>query len=159
MTKKRSIFAKLHVATLFVVSAVVLFSAATASAQTGPFSFFAVAPCRVVDTRNPVSTNGGPVMGQGGQRNFAIRNNCGVPAGAAAVSLNVTVAGATTGSFLTIWPAGTTRPVVSTINFTQNDPSLANGAIVGLGAGSPDLSVFNSGGSVHVIIDITGFFQ
>jgi serine protease len=148
---------KLHV--LLAVSAVLLFGAATASAQTGPFSFFAVAPCRVVDTRNPVSTNGGPVMGQGVTRTFAIRNNCGVPAGAAAVSLNVTVANATTGSFLTIWPAGITRPVVSTINFTQNDPSLANGAIVALGAGSPDLSVFNSGGSVHVIIDITGFFQ
>src|SRR4051794_32842128 len=157
MTRKLMISIKFHV--LFAVSAVLLFSAATASAQTGPFSFFAVAPCRVVDTRNPVATNGGPILGQGTQRNFAIRNNCGVPAGAAAVSLNVTVANATTGSFLTIWPAGITRPVVSTINFTQNDPSLANGAIVGLGAGSPDLSVFNSGGSVHVIIDITGYFQ
>ncbi len=154
MTRKLIISAK-----LFVVTAVLLFGAASASAQTGPFSFFAVAPCRVVDTRNPVSTNGGPIMGQGVTRTFAIRNNCGVPAGAAAVSLNVTVANATTGSFLTIWPAGITRPVVSTINFTQNDPSLANGAIVALGAGSPDLSVFNSGGSVHVIIDITGFFQ
>ena len=157
MTKKLIVSAKLHV--LFVVTAVVLFGAATASAQTGPFSFFAVTPCRVVDTRNPVSTNGGPILGPGVQRNFAIRNNCGVPAGAAAVSLNITVANATTASFLTIWPAGITRPVVSTINFTQNDPSLANGAIVGLGSGSPDLSVFNSDGSVHVIIDITGFFQ
>ena len=110
------ISAKLHLPALFVVFAVVLFGAATASAQTGPFSFFAVAPCRVVDTRNPVSTNGGPVLGIGTQRNFAIRNNCGVPAGAAAVSLNVTIAGATRASFLTIWPAGTTRPVVSTIN-------------------------------------------
>jgi hypothetical protein len=153
------ISAKLHVPALFVVFATLLFGATTASAQSGPFSFFAVAPCRVVDTRNPVSTNGGPVMGQGGQRDFAIRNNCGVPANAAAVSLNVTVANATTASFLTIWPTGITRPVVSTINFTQNDPSLANGAIVALGSGSPDLSVFNSGGTVHVIIDITGYFK
>jgi len=152
------ISAKLRLPALFIVSAALLFGATTASAQTG-LSFFAVAPCRVVDTRNPVSTNGGPIVGQGGQRNFAIHNNCGVPNTAAAVSLNVTVANATTASFLTIWPAGTTRPVVSTINFTQNDPSLANGAIVGLSAGSPDLSVFNSSGSVHVIIDITGFFQ
>jgi hypothetical protein len=159
MTKKLIISAKLHVPVLLIVSAVVLFGAATASAQTGPFSFFAITPCRVVDTRNPDSTNGGPKLGVSVQRNFAVRNNCGVPAGAAAVSLNVTVANATTASFLTIWPAGSSRPNVSTINFTQNDPSLANGAIVGLGAGSPDLSVFNSDGQVHVIIDITGFFQ
>jgi len=158
MTKNMMTSARLPL--LFIVTAVVLFGAATASAQTGPFSFFAVAPCRVVDTRNPNSTNGGPIVGQGVTRTFAVRNNCGVPNTAAAVSLNVTIVNATTGSFLTIWPAGTTRPVVSTINFTQNDPSLANGAIVGLGAaGSPDLSVFNSGGNVHVIIDITGFFQ
>jgi len=159
MTRKLMISAKLNVPAL-VVFATLLFGATTASAQSGPFSFFAVAPCRVVDTRNPVSTNGGPIVGQGGTRTFAIRNNCGVPADAAAVSLNVTVANATTASFLTIWPAGTTKPVVSTINFTQNDPSLANGAIVALGAaGSPDLSVFNSGGNVHVIIDITGYFK
>jgi hypothetical protein len=159
MTRKTMISSKLNVAALFVF-ATLLFGATTASAQTGPFSFFAVAPCRVVDTRNPVSTNGGPIMGQSGQRTFAIRNACGVPADAAAVSLNVTVANATTASFLTIWPAGTTRPVVSTINFTQNDPSLANGAIVALGAaGSPDLSVFNSSGNVHVILDITGYFK
>jgi hypothetical protein len=160
MTRKLMISVKLHVPALLVVFATLLFGAATASAQSGPFSFFAVAPCRVVDTRNPVSTNGGPIMGQGGQRNFAMRNICGVPADAAAVSLNVTVAGATTASFLTMWPAGTARPLVSTINFTQNDPSLANGAIVALGpAGSPDLSVFNSDGNVHVIIDITGYFK
>src|SRR3954468_13222455 len=151
MTRKLMMSAKLHV--LFIVSAVVLFSAATASAQTGPFSFFAVAPCRAVDTR------GGPALGTSVQRNFAIRNVCGVPNTAAAVSLNVTIVNATTASFLTIWPTGSARPNVSTINFTQNDPSLANGAIVALGAGSPDLAVFNSDGSVHVIIDITGYFQ
>lgn len=159
MTRKNMISVKLHVPALFVVFATLLFGVSTASAQSGPFSFFAVAPCRVVDTRNPVSPNGGPVMGQGVQRDFLIRNNCGVPANAAAVSLNVTVANATTASFLTLWPTGIARPLVSTINFTQNDPSLANGAIVALGSGSPDLSVFNSGGSVHVIIDITGYFK
>ena len=152
------ISAKLNVPALFVF-ATLLFGATTASAQTG-LSFFAVNPCRVVDTRNPVATNGGPVMTQGGQRNFAIRNNCGVPADAAAVSLNVTIVNATTSSFLTLWPAGTTRPTVSTINFSQTDPSLANGAIVALGpAGSPDLSVFNCCGNVHVILDITGYFK
>ena len=75
------------------------------------------------------------------------------------MSLNVTITGATTASFLTLWPSGGARPVVSTINFTQSDPALANGAIVGLSTSAADLSVFNSDGNVHVILDVTGYFQ
>ena len=142
---------------LFMIAG--MLSAVSAAAQTGPYQFFAVAPCRVVDTRNPTSTNGGPILGTGTQRNFAIRGSCGVPTTAKAVSLNVTVTAATTTSFLTLWPSGGTRPVVSTINFTQNDAALANGAIVGLSTSSTDLSVFNSSGNVHVILDVTGYFQ
>jgi hypothetical protein len=55
--------------------------------------------------------------------------------------------------------SGATRPGVSTINFTQNDPALANGAIVGVSTNASDLSVYNSGGNVHVILDVTGYFQ
>ncbi len=151
--------------TKYTLSKLVLFtlagllSAVSAAAQSGPFQFFAVPPCRVVDTRNPNSTNGGPIFNAGTQRNFAVRGNCAVPTSAKAVSLNVTITGATTASFLTLWPSGGARPVVSTINFTQNDPALANGAIVGLSTSAADLSVFNSDGNVHVILDVTGYFQ
>ena len=144
---------------LFLLTIAGLLGAVSAAAQTGPYQFFAVAPCRVVDTRNPTSTNGGPIFDTGTQRNFAIRGNCGVPSTAKAVSLNVTITAATQPSFLTLWPSGGTRPVVSTINFTQNDAALANGAIVGLSTSPTDLSVFNSQGNVHVILDVTGYFQ
>jgi hypothetical protein len=49
--------------------------------------------------------------------------------------------------------------VVSTINFTSSDPALANGAIVGVSTATTDLSVYNNFGSVHVILDVTGYFQ
>jgi hypothetical protein len=133
--------------------------AASAAAQTGPYQFFAVAPCRIVDTRNPNATNGGPIMGTNSQRDFAVRGNCGIPTTAKAVSLNVTITGATQSSFLTLWPSGGTRPVVSTINFNSSDPALANGAIVGVSATATDLSVYNNFGNVHVILDVTGYFQ
>jgi len=136
-----------------------LMGAVSAAAQTGPYQFFAVPPCRIVDTRNPNSTNGGPIMGNNSQRDFIVRGICGVPTSAKAVSLNVTITAATQPSFLTLWPSGGTRPVVSTINFTPNDPALANGAIVGLSTNTNDLSVFNSSGNVHVILDVTGYFQ
>jgi serine protease len=133
--------------------------ALSAAAQTGPYQFFAVAPCRIVDTRNPNSTNGGPIMSTNSQRDFIVRGNCGIPTTAKAVSLNVTITGATQSSFLTLWPSGGTRPVVSTINFAQTDPALANGAIVGVSTNAADLSVYNNFGNVHVILDVTGYFQ
>jgi hypothetical protein len=136
-----------------------LLGAVSATAQTGPFQFFAVPPCRIVDTRNPNSTNGGPIFTTNVQRDFTVRGLCGVPTSAKAVSLNVTVVSPTTVSFLTLWPSGGARPVVSTINFSQTDPALANGAIVGLSTAATDLSVYNNFGNVHVILDVTGYFQ
>jgi hypothetical protein len=142
-----------------LLTIVTVLGAVSATAQTGPYQFFAVPPCRIVDTRNPNSTNGGPIMGTNSQRDFTVRGNCGIPSTAKAVSLNVTITGATQPSFLTIWPSGGARPVVSTINFSQNDPALANGAIVGVSTTATDLSVYNNFGNVHVILDVTGYFQ
>jgi serine protease len=143
-----------------VVGAGVLLSLITtaAYAQSGPYSFYSLTPCRVVDTRNAPGTNGGPNLGTT-RRDFAVKGNCGVPTTAKAVSLNIAVTGASTSSWLTVWPAGQAMPNTAAINFSQNDWALSNGAIVGLAAGSPDLSVQNANGTVAVIIDVTGYFQ
>jgi hypothetical protein len=124
----------------------------------GPYQFYALTPCRVADTRSPNGLNGGPALTTA-KRDFAIQGRCGVPTGAKAVALNVTIANASTSSWLTVWPANVAEPFVSTINFTPSDSALANGAIVGLGPSSPDLSIRNAIGSVHVIIDVSGYFQ
>lgn len=129
------------------------------TAQNGPFQYYSVTPCRLVDTRNPNSTNGGPIFNSNMTRDFIVRGLCGIPTTARAVSLNVAVTGATAGGWLTLWPSGQTRPNVSAINFTASDPSLANGAIVALSTNAQDLSVYNNFGNVHVILDVTGYFQ
>jgi hypothetical protein len=114
----------------------------------------------VVDTRNANSTNGGPIVASGATRSFAIRGTCGVPTSAKAVSLNLAVTGMTASGYVTLWPSGQTQPVVSSINFSATDPALANGAIVGLSANAQDLSAFNGcNSSIHMIIDVTGYFQ
>jgi hypothetical protein len=146
---------------LFRTAAVACFllgMAAEASAQTGPYQFYALTPCRVVDTRGATGVNGGPILGTT-RRDFQIRGFCGVPTTAKAVSINVTVTNASTFSWLTIWPAGQAPPPVSTINFDASVSALANGAIVGLSTATRDLSVTNANGTVHVIIDVTGYFQ
>ncbi len=143
---------------LFAAVVVCGVTTSAAHAQTA-LSYFALTPCRVVDTRNPTGVDGGPALGDHGQRDFAMRGNCGIPTTAKAITLNVTITQATTVSFLTLWPSGQTRPVVSTINFTASDPALANGATVGLSTNAQDLSVYNSNGTVHVILDVTGYYQ
>ena len=143
------------IAVFAVVVAVLLPS--SAKAQTG-FSFFPLSPCRVVDTRNPAGTNGGPAMTTAA-RDFQIRGNCGVPTSAKAVAINVTVVNASAFSWLTVWPSGTAMPFVSTLNYDQNSGAVANGAIVGVSTNTQDLSVANANGICNVIIDVTGYYQ
>jgi hypothetical protein len=131
----------------------------------GPFQYHPVTPCRVVDTRP-----GGPqaqagIMTSLQDRTFQVQGfgTCGVPNGAKAVSLNVTAVSPTAQGFLTLYPNGIANPGVSTINFVAGD-IVANGAIVPLGTAglvpNADLRVFaGTGGTVHVIIDVSGYFQ
>lgn len=145
--------------TLLALFVSAVFLADHASAQSGPYQYYPLTPCRIVDTRNANSTNGGPAFSSATTRNFSIRGFCGVPTSAKAVSLNVIITQSSTGGWLTAWPSGQPRPVVSMINFQASDPSLANGTIVGLSTNAQDLSVYNDFGSVHVILDVTGYFQ
>jgi hypothetical protein len=134
-------------------------AATTARAQSGPYQYYSLTPCRVVDTRNANGVNGGPPVGAA-RRDFAIKGNCGVPGTAKAVTINIAVTGISAqASYLTVWPAGTAMPNTAAINFSSSDWALSNGAIVGLGASSPDLSVVNAVGATQVIIDVTGYFQ
>ena len=153
--KTRNSLQPFVIAAFAVVVAVLLPS--SAKAQTG-FSFFPLTPCRVVDTRNPAGTNGGPAMTTT-TRDFQIRGNCGIPLTAKAVAINVTAVNASTNSWLTIWPSGTAKPFVSTLNFDQNSGAVANGAIVGVSTNSQDLSVANANGTCNLIIDVTGYYQ
>src|SRR3977135_1307212 len=152
--KTISAFSRLvFAASLFTI----VFVAFAPSAQ-AQYSYFALNPCRVVDTRNPNGVNGGPILATG-QRNFTVRGVCGVPTTAKAVTLNVAITGASFAGYLTLWPSGQSQPNTATINFTPSDPALSNGAIVGLSTNAQDLAVFNAAGTVHVIIDVTGYFQ
>ncbi len=141
-----------------IVLAATMAFAGAALAQTGPYTFNTVAPCRVVDTRNG-GTNGGPALGQQETRNFQIRGLCGIPLTAKAVSFNLTAVTPSAQSHLILWPSGTTKPGVSAVNFSPADFATANGGIAGLSTSTQDLSVFNGFGTVHVVIDVNGYYQ
>ncbi|HSS45246.1 MAG TPA: hypothetical protein VLO07_07890, partial [Thermoanaerobaculia bacterium] len=125
----------------------------------GPFSFFTLPPCRVVDTRNAAGAYGGPALVAGADRSFILIGQCGIPATATAVSLNVTVVQPTTGGFLTLYPGGTTLPLASTINYRSGQVR-ANNAVVPLGAAGDILvRCGQGGGTAHLVIDVNGYFQ
>ena len=124
-----------------------------------PIEFVPVTPCRIVDTRNPDGTFGGPAIGNNSSRSFPLSlsgNPCGIPSTAVAYSLNVTVVPETTLGYLTIWPSGEGQPVVSTMN-SPDGRIKANAAIVPAGTPSGSVSVYVTN-TTNVILDIDGYF-
>jgi hypothetical protein len=80
-------------------------------------SFYTVTPCRVLDTRDADGALGGPALQPGAQRTFPLAGpKCAIPATATAVSINITVTGATTPGNVRLFPPGVAVPLVSTIN-------------------------------------------
>lgn len=142
------------------VLAVLLLVAAPAMAA-GPFRFYPLTPCRLIDTR----TTNAPIMNSGDTRSFKIRSSCGVPTDATAAALNVTIFTPTAKGHIRVFPSDIAMPYASTLNFAGGENAVANGAIVPLAvntAGSTDLSVYLfmvSSGTGHLIVDVTGYFK
>ena len=127
-----------------------------APGSAGALSFYPVSPCRVVDTRGANGALGGPILAAQQGRSFPIPSSgCGIPATAAAYSMNVTVVPSGALSFLTTWPTGSGQPLVSTLN-SFDGSVVANAAIVPAGTGGA-VSVFVTN-QTHVILDINGYF-
>ncbi len=124
--------------------------------QSTALRFLPLAPCRVMDTRGANGNFGGPRMTAGSTRTVPIpQSGCNVPAGALAYSVNVTVVPPGPLTYLTIWPAGQTQPVVSTLN-SFDGRVVANAAIVPAGTnGAVNVFVSNA---TDVILDINGVF-
>ena len=124
------------------------------------YAFFPLTPCRVVDTRNANNALGGPALQNGQQRDFPVlqATACNIPSSAQAYSFNVTALpqrGQPLG-YVTTWPAGSSRPVVSTLN-APTGTNTANAAIVPAGTGG-DIMAYASGNNTDLIIDINGYF-
>lgn len=127
-------------------------------AAAGSVQFYTVAPCRVMDTRAGEGKSGPfgpPVLSAGTQRDVPVpQGGCGVPATARAYSVNITVVPRGPLAFLSAWPAGLPRPLVSTLNSFQGKV-VANAALVPAGTNGA-ISVFVPDAS-DVIIDVNGY--
>lgn len=125
-----------------------------------PLPLTAVNPCRIVDTRGANGPFGGPALVANMTRTFNLPSGpcAGIPAGAEAYSLNITIIGTSglTGGFLTAWPAGSAQPTVSTLNFNATEV-VANAAVVPAGTSGAINVLVNIPG--HLLIDINGYYD
>jgi hypothetical protein len=120
-------------------------------------AFYPITPCRISDTRNVVGPLGGPSLVGGQSRTIPVLSatGCAIPTSARAYSLNFTVVPSGPLSFLSTWPTGQVRPLVSTLNIPTGTIT-ANAAMVPAGnGGSIDVYVTDN---AHLVIDINGYF-
>ncbi len=135
--------------------------------------YHALSPYRICDTRasDPSKLSGsdaqclGKTLSQGGTLAVQVSgtnptgySSGGVPStGISAVVLNVTVTDTTTSGFLTVWPAGLTRPTASNLNWSPGQ-TIPNRVIVALGT-SGGINLYNLIGSSDVVVDVAGYFS
>jgi hypothetical protein len=125
--------------------------------------FYTLSPCRVFDTRNAVGQTTGMPLTCGTSYSFTVADDgigsdCGVPTGAKAVSLNVTVTGAVANGNVRVFAAGGPAPTTSSLNYIPG-VNRANNAVAPLNASGQMAVLCFPTGSAHVIVDVNGYFK
>ena len=116
----------------------------------GTNRFGSIAPQRVYDSRQPGFT----ALTRFSVREVRIPTSV-IPANSTAAVVNLTAANAVQPGYMTAFPCGQPVPNASNVNFKQSE-ARAVGAIVGLGLGNTLCVVADT--TVHVIVDVTGFY-
>ena len=115
-------------------------------------SLYPTVPCRVIDTRG--IGNGQPFSGTLSPPVNVPNSPCGIPASARGYVFNATVIPSPTLGYLTLWPDGEGRPVVSTLN-APDGWITSNMAIVPNLNGAIDAY---AQGTTQLILDISSYF-
>jgi len=115
----------------------------------GDVGFVAMFPARLKDTRQSTRVAAGgtvsvPVAG------------VAMPSDAVGAVFNITVVDAAGGGYVTAYACDSPPPLASNLNYVKGQ-TVANLAMLGLGHGG-SLCLFSLE-SVHVLVDITGYFQ
>ena len=115
----------------------------------------AVTPNRLLDTRTGTGARRGVVAG-GTEIGLMVAGIGGVASNAKSVILNVTAADATADTFVTVYPSGVKRPNSSSLNVMAGD-TIANLVVAKVGANG-SVRLYNHGGAVNLVADVTGYF-
>ena len=126
------------------------------SGGTSGTRFNPLKPTRVLDTRSGVGSPVQPVASSTPIR-VHLAGVDGIPVGAQAVVLNVTVTNPTVEGFLTVYPSDAGPPLASNLNFLAGQ-TVPNLVVVKL---SPDgwATFSNAAGTTDVVADVAGWFS
>lgn len=115
--------------------------------------YVAMAPCRVLDTRNA-----GGSLGNGTARNVQITglSGCSVPVAATAVEASASAVEPAALGFARLWPKGAPAPTATFVNFSKAQGTTNTGA-VSIGDDG-QVSLRNFGGPAHYTLDVQGYF-
>ena len=120
-------------------------------------TYVPLTPARILDTRT-----GSGLAGQftsDAPRSFAVRGRGGVPAGAVAVTGNLTVVGPTSGGYLYVGPVAASTPPSSSLNVLKGDTRAASVTVKLDGSGRLGIIWKGSAGAkANVLFDVTGYF-
>ncbi|MEM9041531.1 MAG: hypothetical protein AAGD33_16685, partial [Actinomycetota bacterium] len=121
----------------------------------------ALAPQRIAESRRGLSTDDGQQAGfgrvdAGSVTEVRVAGRGGVPSGAVAVAVNVTVVRPALAGFVTLFPCDEAQPLASSLNFGPGDVR-PNSSIVALSAGG-SLCVYSSA-ATDLIVDVTASFD
>jgi hypothetical protein len=130
------------------------------ASSTGALNFYTLSPCRLLDTRNAFGPLGGPALASGSQRVVPATGTCGIPTTAKALALNVTVVTAPGLGSVSLFP-GDGVPAVNVINFGIGQTRADNVVLKLSSSGSGTLGLVSTSpaGPVHVLLDVSGYFQ
>jgi hypothetical protein len=108
----------------------------------------------------PLANSKVTTLGAGQTENVTVTGVGNVPSsGVSAVVLNLTAIVPTSSGYLTAFPAGATKAVVSTVNFVAGSkpPAVPNRVIVKVGT-SGQISIYNNSGSTNFAVDVSGYY-
>lgn len=121
------------------------------AAATTAGSFQSVAPKRLLDTRQTPAP-----VGAGKDIHVTVAGANTIPAGAKAAMVNLTATEPRSYGHLTAYPAGKALPTTSNVNYNQGQ-TVANFAVVPIGADGKITIRNTSGGGTHIIVDVVGY--
>lgn len=126
-----------------------------------PLRLHVLPPCRIVDTRWVDGPVGGPALQPSGSadRAFVLTGgSCAVPADARALSVNVTVTQPQAAGTVAVYAEGLELPATGSVAFAAGRTRASN-AVVGLSGGGAVQVHNTSAGTVHLIVDVNGYFR
>ena len=121
-----------------------------------PSYFVPLTPARVLDTRDGTGGNIFP-LADDTLTEVRVTGVGGVPQGdVTAVVMNVTATDTSGDGYITAWPSGEPRPLVSNVNFVPGQ-TVPNLVTVKVGVNGK-VNLYNSAGSTNLIADVAGYY-